>query len=104
MQLACGKPLTLLTNPNRKEFSMTINHNNAKYKAVFQGIPFEARQADQMRRKRESLMGSPKVRLRPVYRDPPDLERIGRALLEMVLLSKTGDQKSAENQEELRHN
>ena len=76
---------------------MIINHNNEKYKSVFQGIPFEARQLKGAavvfgngRR-----MESHNVRLRPVFRTPPDLERVGRALIEMAM-EDSGDQKSEE--------
>jgi len=76
---------------------MTNNHNNEKYKSAFQGVPFEIRRlggtiATSGNGRR---MESHCVRLRPVFRNPPDLERVGRALMEMAM-NESSDQKPAE--------
>ena len=61
---------------------MTYNHNNEQYKSVFQGIPFEARRLNGTRILSDNgrRMESHHVSLRPIFRNPPDLERVGRAL------------------------
>jgi hypothetical protein len=76
---------------------MTHNHNNQKYKSVFQGIPFEARHLNgaAVVFGNGRHMASHNVRLRPVFRNPPDLERVGRALIEMAM-DDSGDQKAEE--------
>jgi len=71
---------------------MTINHNNEKYKSVFQGIPFEARRLNgaAVVFSNGRRMGSHRFYLRPILRDPPDMERLGRAILELA--EQGGDQ------------
>jgi len=76
---------------------MTYNHNNEKYQSVFQGIPFEVKKLNGVRilSGNGRRMESHNVRLRPVFRNPPDLERVGRALIEMAM-DESSDQKPAE--------
>jgi hypothetical protein len=76
---------------------MIINHNNEKYISVFQGIPFEARRLNgaAIVFSNGRRMGSHKFHLRPILRNPPDMERLGRAILELASLD--GDQKGGEN-------
>jgi hypothetical protein len=75
---------------------MTTNHRNEKYKSVFQDIPFEAKRLNGTAFVfgNGRPMRSHNVRLHPVFRNPPDLERVGRALIEMAV-EKDSDQKSA---------
>jgi len=75
---------------------MTYNQNNEKYKSAFQGIPFEAKQLGgaTAASRNGRRMESHNVKLRPVFRNPPDLARIGRALIEMAM-NESSDQKPA---------
>ena len=73
---------------------MINNPNNTKYKSALDNLPFEVRKADEPGRKMESQ----KFYLHPVLRDPPDIECLGRAILELAKLSC--EQSSAEKTEE----
>ena len=68
---------------------MIYNEHNDKYKSALDGLPFEARQADkpaiELRHGRGRHMESDKFYLRPIPRKPPDLQRIGRAILELAM-------------------
>jgi len=74
---------------------MSYYHNNEKYKSVFHGIPFEVRKLNGARVLSGRRMESHNMRLQPVFRNPPDLERVGRALIEMAM-DESSDQKPAE--------
>ena len=68
---------------------MICNPNNTKYKSALADLPFEARQIEPAAVKfcvgtgwhMESLNFS----LRPVLRNLPDIDRLGRAILELAL-------------------
>ena len=70
---------------------MAYNHNNEKYKSALGGLPFAARHFSQpaieLRRGRGRSMGSHKFYLHPILRNPPDMERLGRAILELAVRS-----------------
>jgi len=70
---------------------MIHNHNNDKYKSALEGLPFEARHFSQpaieLRPGRGRRMESHAFYLRPVPRRPPDIQRIGRAILELAMRS-----------------
>jgi len=70
---------------------MTYNYNNEKYISALEGLPFETRRignaAVEFRRGRGRNMGSHKFYLRPILRNPPDMERLGRAILEQAMRS-----------------
>jgi len=72
---------------------MTLNPNNERYKSALEGIPFDARQtsgmAIEMRAGRGRKMEAHKFFLRPVVRDQPDLDRLGRAILELAMCQGT---------------
>jgi len=78
---------------------MIYNESNDKYKSALEGLSFEARQADipaiEFHRGRGRRMESDKFYLRPVPRKPPDIQRIGRAILELAM--RWPDQKSGGN-------
>ena len=73
---------------------MTYNQNNTKYISALKGLPFGTRQtgkaAVEFHRGRGRPMGSHRFHLRPILRDPPDMERLGRAILELA--EQGGDQ------------
>jgi len=73
---------------------MTRNPNNSQYKSALEDLPFEARQLDgpavEFRDGAGRKMEANKLFLRPVLRSQPDIERLGRAILELAMLS--GDQ------------
>ena len=81
---------------------MIHNHNNEKYKSALEGLPFEAREigkaAIEFHRGRGRRMESHSFHLRPILRNPPDMERLGRAILELAMRSpgEESDQKPAE--------
>ena len=79
---------------------MTHNPNNEKYKSALDGLSFEARQvgkaAIEFRRSRGRRMESHKFFLRPVLRSPPDVKRLGCAILELAV--RSGDQKTAKKE------
>jgi len=68
---------------------MTCNPNNEKYKSALEGLPFEARQmggpAIEFHVGRGRKMEAHKFFLRPVVLDNPDIDRLGRAILELAL-------------------
>ena len=70
---------------------MTRNHENEIYKSALEGLPFEARQlsgpAVELRSGAGRKMESNKFYLRVVPRSQPDIERLGRAILELAMLS-----------------
>jgi len=70
---------------------MIYNENNDKYKSALEGLPFEAHQADksaiELRRGRGRRMEAHSFYLRPIPRKPPDMQRIGRAILELAMRS-----------------
>ncbi|MCL1952794.1 MAG: hypothetical protein FWF60_08215 [Oscillospiraceae bacterium] len=76
---------------------MTRNQDNKKYKSALEGLPFEARQMDgqaiEFRGGTGRKMEAHKFYLRPVPRSQPDIERLGRAILELAM--RGGDQPSA---------
>jgi hypothetical protein len=68
---------------------MTCNQCNEKYKSALEGLPFEARKMSEAaaeeyvgRGRKMEAMG---FYLRPVLREKPDVERLGRAILELAL-------------------
>jgi len=74
---------------------MTYNYNNEKYTSALGGLPvgWKTRKvAVEFRPGRGRKMESHKLRIYPILRNPPDTERLGRAILELALLS--GNQKS----------
>jgi len=75
---------------------MTPNPNNEKYKDALNELPFEARQIGkatiEAHRGRGRRIESNSFFLRPVPRDPPDIKRIGRAILELAM--RLPDQKT----------
>lgn len=68
---------------------MTPNPNNEKYKSALAGLPFEARQNSdttiEFHAGRGRRMEAHKFVLYPVVRDKPDIDRLGRAILELAL-------------------
>jgi len=81
---------------------MIHNPNNEKYKSALTGLPFETREigkaAVEFRHGRGRKMETHNFHLRPILRNPPDIERLGRAILELAMRSpnKASDQKPAE--------
>ena len=77
---------------------MTYNEKNDKYKSALTDLPFEARKAGkpakELHRGRGRPIESHSFYLRPVLRKPPDIERLGRAILELAL--RSSDQETAE--------
>ena len=69
---------------------MINNPNNTKYKSALENLPFGARQmsgpAIEFRAGPGRKLKSQEFYLRPVLRDPPDIERLGRAILELATL------------------
>jgi len=77
---------------------MTINEKNDRYKSA-KDMPFERRRgksAAELHRRRGKPMECHSFYLRPVLRNPPDIERLGRAIIELALRSP--DQKADEKQ------
>ena len=68
---------------------MIYNPNNTKYTSALEGQPCEARLSGELlyvfRPGRERNLDSQKFSLRPVYRNTPDIDRLGRAILEMAM-------------------
>ena len=75
---------------------MTINEKNDRYKSA-KDMPVELRRgkpAAELHRGRGRPIESHSFTLRPVLRNPPDIERLGRAIIELALRSP--DQKPNE--------
>jgi len=74
---------------------MTRNQAN-EYRSALEGLPFEARQmsglAVEFRGGAGRKMGAHKFYLHPVLRSQPDIDRLGRAILELAMHDKTGTQ------------
>ena len=68
---------------------MIYNSNNTKYKSVLAGLTFGARQignaAVEIRGGVGRRMEAHNFSLYPVLRDPPDLDCLGRAILEFAM-------------------
>jgi|GEM_PF-3370481 len=68
---------------------MICNPNNTKYKSALADLPFEARQIEPVVVKFYTgtgrCMESLNFSLGPVLRNPPDIDRFGRAILELAL-------------------
>ena len=68
---------------------MIYNPNNTKYTSALEGQQRDARQTEEshfvFRPGRERNLDSQKFSLRPVYRNTPDIDRLGRAMLEMAM-------------------
>lgn len=67
---------------------MTRNPNSSIYKSALEGLPFEARQmgpAIEIHVGAGRQMGAHKFYLCPVLRSQPDIDRLGRAILELAM-------------------
>jgi len=68
---------------------MILNPNNQKYKSASNGWPFDAQYIGEpalvFRPGRERKLDSQKFSLQPVFRSQPDIDRLGRAILEMAM-------------------
>ena len=68
---------------------MTINPNNEKYISAVESVPTAVRQEGEptlvFRPGQERTLDSQRFSLHPVLRQPPDIDRLGRAILEMAM-------------------
>jgi len=72
---------------------MTHNIGNERYKSALEGLPFEARRMNgpsiEFRAGPGRKMEAHKFYLQPVLRNQPDIERLGRAILELAMRDET---------------
>lgn len=69
---------------------MILNPNNEKYtSAVENSSPAMSEPSLVYRPGRERKLDSQRFSLHPVMRQPPDIDRLGRAILEMAMRQKT---------------
>ena len=68
---------------------MINNPNNTKYKSALDNLPYEVRRADDGHK-----LKSQEFYLVPVFRKEPDIERLGRAILEMATLELVKKERS----------
>jgi len=65
---------------------MILNPNNEKYKSAVESVLPGANESTLVFRPgRERKLDSQQFSLHPVLRQPPDIDRLGRAILEMAM-------------------